>query len=75
MPCLPNDYACIIAERIGTGTNTADAPASNWWKIAIGVAVLAVLYDVQPKLGGWLLLLIVLGLALSSRGRAIITGK
>lgn len=39
-----------------------------------GVALLAILIDVEPRFGGWLLLLIVLGLLLNPRARSIIMG-
>lgn len=79
MACLPNDYACRVKEAaaglgIGQTSGDANATASEMWKIAVGVAVLAILIDVAPRLGGWLLLLIVIGLALSPRARSIITG-
>jgi hypothetical protein len=76
MACAPYDYVCRIhaGELSGpTGTNENQL-ASPWWWIVIGVAMLAIIIDVQPKLGGWLLLLIVIGLALSPRARGIITG-
>lgn len=38
----------------------------------VGVVLIAVLLQYQPKFGGWLLLLIVLGLLLSPKARAII---
>jgi hypothetical protein len=72
---MPIDYVQLAEGRLGgSGAGTASQLASEWWKIVVGVIVIAVLIDVEPRLGGWLLLLIVLGLSLSSRGRAIITG-
>lgn len=48
----------------GTRIVSENQPATVWWKIVLGVIIIAVLIDVQPKLGGWLLLLLTLGLAL-----------
>lgn len=38
-----------------------------------GVLILAVLLETEPQWGGWLLLLVVLGLLLSPKARAILT--
>lgn len=76
--CHPTDYVCRIAQTAGgvlqgaTGLRPSDQAASEWWKIIIGVIVLAILVDYSPRLGGWMLLLIVAGLALSPRARSII---
>jgi hypothetical protein len=77
MACAPYDYVCRAqaGELFGPTGTSENQPASPWWWIVIGVAMLAIIIDVQPKLGGWLLLLIVIGLALSPRARGIITGK
>src|SRR5262245_43550128 len=72
---------------VGTGTNTgfqfapaggttsANSAASQWWKIIVGVFLLAIIIDLQPKVGGWLLLLIMIGLAFFKQGMAIIKGS
>lgn len=49
--------------------------AGEIWKVIAGIILLAVIVDQFPRLGGWLLLILVIGLALSKRARNIITGN
>lgn len=53
--------------------NTGDH-ATLMYAIA-GVALLAILIDVLPQIGGWLLLLTVLGLLLSKKGQEVLAGQ
>lgn len=48
--------------------------ASQWAYLFGGVVLIAVLMDVEPKWGGWLLLLIVVALLLSPKAKAIYSG-
>lgn len=83
--CHPTDYACRIANsgvtsgvsgiiQSVTGMGPSDAVASEWWKIVAGVVIMAVLVDYSPRIGGWILLLVVIGLALSPQARSVIIG-
>lgn len=76
---LGSQERILCAAGLSGGANgsstSLSTPASTWWKVIFGVIILAVLIDLEPKLGGWLLLLIVLGLALSPQARGIITGS
>lgn len=50
--------------------------SSALWYGAGGVVLLAMLLEYEPKWGGWLLLLVVLGLLLLNRNaRAIVEGN
>lgn len=74
MACQPFDYICRAqAGEFGTtatsltgGGTGANAMASPWVVVIVGVVILAIVLDEAPKIGGWLLLLLVLGLLLLS---------
>lgn len=72
IPSLVNGQ--VVWSGGGTSTTSGGATATRWWYVAAGIVLIGALIQYAPKLGGWMLLLIVLGLALSPDARGIITG-